>query len=425
MSLTQHNLDSDDSSSETSEPVTMQITSKNISKVFFLTLLFVSYSLEEECTIPKSKCVWTKAGQPSILVNASSGGFCNQLFNAVVLITMNCYMNMSIFMPKKTLNIIKTVFPYMEILPAEDHICNFTEDYGNFLKNLKIKENLQIVNLVRKRERNPHKEFEKAPEGHYIIPDKYMVHDYVAEVYAQDSYRTMPEDSMGPDWKVFYERPLKLLEERNWTTNHAILIYHPGFSFRDVRTKGFVKKFEANFKFAKKYDQAAARTLSKIQAKLNYKNPIFIGIHVRRTDFVTYELSMNYEPIRPSYYLQAMELYRGHALPDEDLIFVIISDDVAWCKQYIKKKQKNVFVVSNPELDTLDGIGHDLAVISQCNHTIISRGSFSYFSSIFAGGSKVLPCHFDLYKKKNDFDNVICNRHPLQQPIDKFYTYQS
>ena len=417
MSLTQHNLGS---SCETSERKTMQI---NIEILFLL--LFVSYSLEEECTIPESKCVWTKPGQPSVLVNASSGGFCNQLFNAVVLITMNLYMNMSIFMPKKTLNIIKKVFPNLEILPAEDHVCNFTEDYGNFLKNLKIRENIKIANLIRKRENNPQKKFEKAPEGHYIIPDKYMVHEYVAEVYAQDSYRTMPEDSMGPNWKVFYERPLKLLEERNWTTNHAILIYQPGFTFQDVRTKGFVKKFESNFRFAKKYDQAATRTLNKIKTKLNYKNPIWIGMHVRRTDFVTYELSMNYEPIRPSYYLQAMDLYRGHALPNEDLIFIIISDDVAWCKKHIKKRQPNVFVVSNPKMDTLDGIGHDLAVISQCNHTIVSRGSFSYFSSIFAGGSKILPCHFDPYKKKDDLDNVICNRHPLQKPIDRFYTYQS
>ena len=417
MSLTQHNLGS---SCETSERKTMQI---NIQILFLL--LFVSYSLEEECTIPEYKCVWTKPGQPSVLVNASSGGFCNQLFNAVVLITMNLYMNMSIFMPKKTLNIIKKVFPNLEILPAEDHVCNFTEDYGNFLKNLKIRENIKIANLIRKRENNPQKKFEKAPEGHYIIPDKYMVHEYVAEVYAQDSYRTMPEDSMGPNWKVFYERPLKLLEERNWTTNHAILIYHPGFSFQDVRTKGFVKKFESNFRFAKKYDQAATKTLNKIKTKLNYKNPIWIGMHVRRTDFVTYELSMNYEPIRPSYYLQAMDLYRGHALPNEDLIFIIISDDVAWCKKHIKKKQPNVFVVSNSKMDTLDGIGHDLAVISQCNHTIVSRGSFSYFSSIFAGGSKILPCHFDPYKKKDDLDNVICNRHPLQKPIDRFYTYQS
>ena len=417
MSLTQHNLGS---SCETSERKTMQI---NIQILFLL--LFVSYSLEEECTIPEYKCVWTKPGQPSVLVNASSGGFCNQLFNAVVLITMNLYMNMSIFMPKKTLNIIKKVFPNLEILPAEDHVCNFTEDYGNFLKNLKIRENIKIANLIRKRENNPQKKFEKAPEGHYIIPDKYMVHEYVAEVYAQDSYRTMPEDSMGPNWKVFYERPLKLLEERNWTTNHAILIYQPGFSFQDVRTKGFVKKFESNFRFAKRYDQAATKTLNKIKTKLNYKNPIWIGMHVRRTDFVTYELSMNYEPIRPSYYLQAMDLYRGHALPNEDLIFIIISDDVAWCKKHIKKRQPNVFVVSNPKMDTLDGIGHDLAVISQCNHTIVSRGSFSYFSSIFAGGSKILPCHFDPYKKKDDLDNVICNRHPLQKPIDRFYTYQS
>ena len=405
----------------------MQITSHKILKVIFI-LFFVPFSLEEECTIREkdtTKCVWVKRGHPSILVNASSGGFCNQMFNAVVVITMNLYMNMSMFMPRDNLDKLKKVFPHLEILPAEDHVCNFTENYAQFKRNLKIQENNQIADLVRKRENNPKKDFPRAPEGHYIIPEKYMVHEYVAEVYADDNFRTMPEDSMGPDWTVFYERRLKLLEERNLTQNNAILIYHPGFSFGDVRTKGFVKKFESNFRFAAKYDEGAERTLNKIKAKLAYKNPIWIGIHVRKGDFVTYELSMDFEPIKPSYYIQAMDLYRAQALPTEDLIFVIISDNVDWCKMHIKKKHKNVFVVSNPKLETIDGIGHDLAIMSKCNHTIISRGSFSYFSSIFAGGSKILPCHFYPYKKKDDLDNVICNRHPLRQPIDRFYTYQT
>ena len=88
----------------------MQRTSHKILKVILI-LFFVPFSLEEECTIREKdpKCLWIKPGQPSILVNASDGGFCNQMFNAVVVITMNLYMNMSIFMPRDNLDKLKKV----------------------------------------------------------------------------------------------------------------------------------------------------------------------------------------------------------------------------------------------------------------------------------------------------------------------------
>ena len=390
----------------------------------FLIFFTIQLSLEEECTISTKNCLWKKPGEPSLIVNASSGGFCNKIFNAVVLLTLKLYMNVSIFMPQDHLNMLKKVFPYMEILPAEDHICNFTQNYADFLVNLKIDEHLKIANLIRKREKNPMKTFETAEDGSLIIPEKYMFHEYLAEIYAEDSYRTARENSMGPHWTVFYERKLILLEERNLTKSNSILIYHPGFDFKNVRTKGFVDKFNANFRFDPKHELKANKTLHKIKAKLGYKDPVWVGIHVRKSDYVTYELSMKYEPLKPSYYIQAMETYRLHFNQDK-LVFIIITDDVEWCKKHIKKKHKDVFIVSNPKLETYDGIGHDLSIISKTNHTIISRGSFSYFSSIFAGdGATFLPCHFEAYKHENR--NIdICDRHPLKQPLSRFYTYQT
>ena len=43
-------------------------------------------------------------------------------------------------------------------------------------------------------------------------------------------------------------------------------------------------------------------------------------------------------------------------------------------------------------------IGHDLALMSLCNHTIISHGTFSYWSGYFAGGSVIRPEHFVKYR---------------------------
>jgi galactoside 2-L-fucosyltransferase 1/2 len=39
-------------------------------------------------------------------------------------------------------------------------------------------------------------------------------------------------------------------------------------------------------------------------------------------------------------------------------------------------------------------VGHDLAVMSLCNHTIISHGTFSFWAGFLAGGSVISPNHF-------------------------------
>ena len=43
-------------------------------------------------------------------------------------------------------------------------------------------------------------------------------------------------------------------------------------------------------------------------------------------------------------------------------------------------------------------IGHDLAVMSLCNHTILTYGTFSHWMGFLAGGSRVLPMHFPEYR---------------------------
>ena len=105
------------------------------------------------------------------------------------------------------------------------------------------------------------------------------------------------------------------------------------------------------------------------------------------------------------------------------IAFFVISDDIEWCKLNLgTRKAKNVIFASDPSRSTNDGIGHDLALMTKMNHTILSRGSFSYWSTYFAGnGAKVYPCHFQEYQ---DFEHnlpYLCFRHPLEKPIRRIH----
>ena len=135
-----------------------------------------------------------------------------------------------------------------------------------------------------------------------------------------------------------------------------------------------------------------------------------------------------------------MELCREH-FGSGKVTFLIISDDIQWCKKHLyKKKVKDVYFVSKDISDTtkidwslledndakkmalIDSTGHDLAVMSMSNHTILSRGSFSYYSSIFAGsGVKILPCHFQAYQDLKVNVHHICYRNPFTKPLTRFY----
>ena len=51
----------------------------------------------------------------------------------------------------------------------------------------------------------------------------------------------------------------------------------------------------------------------------------------------------------------------------------------------------SLFTLGTGQLhDRLD-IGRDLAIMSQCNHTILSHGTYSFWAGFLAGGQRIIP----------------------------------
>lgn len=343
----------------------------------------------------------------------------------LALITLKLLYNVQIYLPQAHFNELDAVFSNIQALPAERQICNFTNSYRGFRHNLRVKQSNMVMEYIRTKEKQPNLRFPQK-DGLYIFPSKYLANEYIFDLFADEEYFTPAPDSMGSGWVVFNQGDdFQEMEKLGLLEGHQIMLYYPGFSFsQTLLIPGFLEELTKTFSFRPKHLQAAEKTIKKVAAKIRRKiNIVWVGVHIRRQDFQAYEKSLNLTPLKPRYYIEAMDAYRNF-FPHQMAAFLVITDDVAWCKEHVKKADKDVFIVSNPKLELHNGIGHDLAIMSKCNHSIVSRGTFSYFSSFFAGGATILPCHFPAYKLSSDQKNEICNRDPLTNPIPKLYPIQ-
>jgi len=94
------------------------------------------------------------------------------------------------------------------------------------------------------------------------------------------------------------------------------------------------------------------------------------SIHVRRGDFVNMGVS-----IGTDYYLEAMRHF-----PD-DTKFIVISDDIEWCKENIKTEQHDI-VFANKHYGEKELLYLDLFLPSLClRGNILSCSSFSWWGS--------------------------------------------
>ena len=118
------------------------------------------------------------------------------------------------------------------------------------------------------------------------------------------------------------------------------------------------------------------------------KDVTFVGIHVRRTDHLHYmKTKFDSEPLDSDYYNDAMEYFQEEY---ENVVFIAASDDMKWTRRNLDKKNNKIyFSDQNPTFhrppefsfelldDDLSKAAFDFALLTSCNHTIISRGMYS------------------------------------------------
>jgi len=129
----------------------------------------------------------------------------------------------------------------------------------------------------------------------------------------------------------------------------------------------------------------------------NSPHIIKVGIHVRRSDMNSMrELNRGYNVANEQYLSKALDYFRTKF---KTLLFIAVSDDMGWVRRNVKGDDVMYCTTSSAPAD--------LAVLSMCNHNIVTSGTFGWWGAYLAGGITV---YYDKYPKPGSWLDKQYNR---------------
>lgn len=127
------------------------------------------------------------------------------------------------------------------------------------------------------------------------------------------------------------------------------------------------------------------RALLQSYSNLTRQDVVLVGVHVRRADMTSYEnRQMGYTVASRQYLRSAMSYFEGMY---NRIVFIICSDDLFWVEQNVKSEFPVVYS------DNYHAVV-DLAILSLCDHVIMTVGSFGWWGAYLAGGTTVYMSDF-------------------------------
>lgn len=200
------------------------------------------------------------------------------------------------------------------------------------------------------------------------------IRDKLDQVFESLSVPTFGEISHCP---INVNTFVKSLDSWDFT-NQSILL--PKYFVQPEIVLTWVQDIVQEFSFKTSLITKSQDILHKATAMLHSRKNTFVGVHIRRTDYIEYlRTRLNAHPANVTFYLNAMEYFKNKF---KNVIFIVVSDDQHWCHKHFRDK-KDVFLVktNSPVLD--------LAILASCNHSIFDYGTYGAWSAILAGGETI------------------------------------
>lgn len=171
---------------------------------------------------------------------------------------------------------------------------------------------------------------------------------------------------------------VKSLDSWN-STNQSIVL--PRYFIQPDLVLTWVQDIVQEFTIRKKLLDRSQQILRLANRGARYG--VFVGVHVRRTDYIGYLRRKHaIPPASVDFYAAGMKYFEEKY---ERALFVVVSDDPLWCQKNFGKRP-NVYVTSklHPNSPALD-----LAILASCNHSLFDYGTFGEWGAILAGGETI------------------------------------
>src|SRR6218665_2282861 len=111
-----------------------------------------------------------------------------------------------------------------------------------------------------------------------------------------------------------------------------------------------------------------------------------VGVHIRRTDNLkSRALEYGYTVPNETYFIKAMEYFTDRY---SRVQFLVASDDFTWTRQHIVSKCSSLKRI-NITFSCNNTAGQDLAILSMCDHVIMSTGTFGWWAAWLAKGTTI------------------------------------
>ncbi|XP_055871046.1 galactoside alpha-(1,2)-fucosyltransferase 2-like [Biomphalaria glabrata] len=130
------------------------------------------------------------------------------------------------------------------------------------------------------------------------------------------------------------------------------------------------------FTFVPSIQKEADAVLASCRSQL--QNHVIVGVHVRRGDFVSPGgQKYGYGVADGSYFVKAFAKIRS-LLPNQNITFLVASDDMTWCKNNLNDSSVKMLSEGNA--------GNHFAILSSCDHVILTGGTFGWWVAWLANG---------------------------------------
>ncbi|XP_076041748.1 galactoside alpha-(1,2)-fucosyltransferase 2-like isoform X2 [Oratosquilla oratoria] len=231
-------------------------------------------------------------------------------------------------------------------------------------------------------------------------------------IFPHLSLKRLPQeciDQMYTLKDIHHKDAYKLLEREGGIRNVLIGTTPCDLSKLWVLRDVFIDEFRFSTPIIKKAQKRLVMLLARWRERMLAHLPKYtklsddvtvVGVHARRTDYKKYLMNKYKGKVLNKHYFKvafarARKMFGLTA-------FVVMSDDLTWCRENLMDEHGDVVVPTSNDLPQVD-----MALLSLCDHVIVSIGTYGTSGGLLSGGKFFYPVR-DFSKNENEY-GIQCN----------------